>query len=623
MRALLTCALLALALTEGATDEGATNKGATDAAADPSLVTVTQGQLRGVKEQSAGARPFYAFRSIPFAEPPVGELRLEPPVKAAGWEGVREVQGEAPKCLQPNMESLFGGPPGIVGAEDCLYLNVFSPMPERTPGDKHLLPVFVYIHGGGYMCGSAEDAQPYLMMDQEVVLVAIQYRLGTLGFLSTEDDVAPGNMGMLDQTLALEWVQKNIVNFGGDPLKVTIAGTSAGSTSVHLQVLSHTSLGYFQRAVMMSGTALDSWAVVQDHRFHAYEIAKVLDCKAVLEKEAKLEIPEKCNEFEADSVELKSCVIDELPSEQILKCMKMASSDDLTELQFMFKKLHFMPLVMAPRVDKNFLMKDPAVLIKENRVKKVDMIFGFTTHDGVCTLLPIYSNEAMRSAMKYNFEEVGVYSIMMDPKEIAALNQTIMLYDHYVGNINFELEDKDNLIKLFTDADFWHTTDMCAAKHSEDRKAQEKGKKVFMYEWAYRGSFSFTNFFAAGEIGEGWAAHADDMFYLFGAPKGFDFPKTDEEKAMSRNLIEFMTTFAYTGTPSLEGVSWDAYQSSAPNVLVMDGLRPATAHIKAEERKLWRSLPLKRNLILFPDSVTNLTLAAPEAAGQTKPKDEL
>ena len=72
-------------------------------------------------------------------------------------------------------------------------------------------------------------------------------------------------------------------------------------------------------------------------RFHAYEIAKVLDCKALLEKEAKLEIPEKCNEFEADSVELKSCVIDELPSEQILKCMKMASSDDLTELQFMFK----------------------------------------------------------------------------------------------------------------------------------------------------------------------------------------------------------------------------------------------------------------------------------------------
>merc|ERR1719259_775007 len=269
---------------------------------------------------------------------------------------------------------------------------------------------------------------------------------------------------------------------------------------------------------MMSGTALDSWAVVQDHRFHAYEIAKALDCAAVLEKEQKLEVSESCGEFEAGSAEQKACVVESLSSAQVLQCVKRSDANLLTELQFMFKKLHFLPIVMAPRVDKNFLMKDPAVLIKEGRFKKVDMIFGFTRHDGICTLLPIYSNEAMRSAVRFNFEEVGVHSIMMNPKEIAALNMTIKLYDHYAGGINFDLEDKDNLIKLFTDADFWHTTDMCAEKHAADRKALEKGKKVFMYEWAYRGSFSFVQFFAAAEIGDGWAAHADDMFYLFGAP---------------------------------------------------------------------------------------------------------
>ncbi|KAA0200390.1 Carboxylesterase, partial [Hyalella azteca] len=209
---------------------------------DPTLVTVAQGQIRGYKESASNGKEFYSFRGIPYAKPPLGDLRFEPPQEPESWEGVLLAVEDPPSCPQIDMVAVYsGGGPTYKGDEDCLFLNVFSPMPNVD--DSSLIPVMVFIHGGAYQRGNAAEYQPYALMSKDIVLVVIQYRVSTLGFLSTEDDVAPGNMGILDQTAALSWVQRNAPSFKGNPLQITIFGESAGGASVHLQMLSHASLG--------------------------------------------------------------------------------------------------------------------------------------------------------------------------------------------------------------------------------------------------------------------------------------------------------------------------------------------------------------------------------------------
>ncbi|KAJ4446942.1 hypothetical protein ANN_13644 [Periplaneta americana] len=167
-----------------------------------------------------------------------------PPQPPESWTGVLKATKEGPDCIQkpfPELPSL----PEIVGDEDCLYLNVYTP---RLPADgeaTELLPVMFWIHSGGWVSGSGSSDLygPQYLLDKEIVLVTINYRLGPLGFLSTGDEVCPGNNGLKDQLAALRWVRDNIAAFGGNPNSVTIFGESAGGASVHHHVLSESSRG--------------------------------------------------------------------------------------------------------------------------------------------------------------------------------------------------------------------------------------------------------------------------------------------------------------------------------------------------------------------------------------------
>ena len=163
-----------------------------------------------------------------------------------------------------------------LGSEDCLYLNVFSKM-KWTSRSK--LPVMVCLHGGGFEVGNAiQFCGEEILMQYNVVYVSLQYRLNIFGFLSTEDQILPGNMGLKDQNLALEWIQDNIHLFGGDKKSVTIMGISAGGASVHYHILSPKSIGLFHRALKSSGTAINPWSLGYNHRSMAEEFAKSVNC---------------------------------------------------------------------------------------------------------------------------------------------------------------------------------------------------------------------------------------------------------------------------------------------------------------------------------------------------------
>ncbi|CAI5664610.1 unnamed protein product [Oreochromis niloticus] len=249
------------------------------------VVHTKLGSLRGeyvsVKGKETGV---HAYLGVPFAKPPLGpSLRLAPPQPVEGWEGVRDATKQPPMCIQSKeavldladkLGAVLAEMPDI--SEDCLYLNIY--MPANRANDAKL-PVMVWIHGGGFMLGSASTYDgSALAAYQDVVVVQIQYRLGLLGFLSTGDEHISGNFGLLDQVEALKWIQQHIHNFGGDPGLVTIFGESAGGVSVSLLLLSPLSDGLFHRAIAESGTAAMNVLMANDPLPMAQAVANASGC---------------------------------------------------------------------------------------------------------------------------------------------------------------------------------------------------------------------------------------------------------------------------------------------------------------------------------------------------------
>jgi para-nitrobenzyl esterase len=232
---------------------GALVAGASAAPAAPSsprtglVVTTAGGTLRGM---TAGTTD--EFLGIPYAAPPVGPLRWQPPQPAARWTGIRDATAFAPHCPQP--PSGFGV---ASTSENCLYLNVFTPAGARTGGRD--LPVMVWIHGGAFITGESDDYDPAALVRHGVIVVTINYRLGALGFLAdaalaSHPGGSTGNYGLMDQQAALRWVQANIARFGGNPRHVTLSGESSGGLSVLSQLISPGARGLFSRAIVESGT---------------------------------------------------------------------------------------------------------------------------------------------------------------------------------------------------------------------------------------------------------------------------------------------------------------------------------------------------------------------------------
>ena len=196
-----------------------------------STVSTTQGDIEGLMASYSAYSNFFPFKSVskflgvPFAAPPVGELRFKAPKPPLAWKpNVLQAKKHGNFCLQSGGYDYWytSYSKNFSYSEDCLYLDVY------TPNVSLSLPVLFYIHGGAYSDGASVTNPSDILALQGVVVVVIQYRLGPFGFLTTGDSAAPGNFGMLDQVEALKWVKENIEHFGGDPSKVTIFGESFG-----------------------------------------------------------------------------------------------------------------------------------------------------------------------------------------------------------------------------------------------------------------------------------------------------------------------------------------------------------------------------------------------------------
>jgi len=237
--------------------------GCLSAPADLLVVKTTGGKVHGKLINHGKVR---AFQGLPYAVPPVGELRWKAPQPVATWKGTLDATNYGHHCAQNQVfeDMVFqdSATPAAAGSEDCLYLNVYVPA-GITANAK--LPVMFWIHGGGYSGGASSEPRhngDFLPL-KGIVLVTVNYRLGVFGFLAlpelaAESDGFSGNYGLMDMVAALEWVKKNIADFGGDPNSVTIFGESAGSFAVCTLMAAPSAQGLFHRAIGESGGALNS-----------------------------------------------------------------------------------------------------------------------------------------------------------------------------------------------------------------------------------------------------------------------------------------------------------------------------------------------------------------------------
>lgn len=225
-------------------------------------IKTANGVVEGTSEKSSGVK---TFKGIPFAAPPVGNLRWQPPQPVKNWKGARKTNQFGPRCMQ---RPIFGdmGFRSNGMSEDCLYLNVWTP----AKSSKERLPVLVYFYGGGFVAGDGSEAryEGESMARKGIVALTVNYRLGVFGFLAHPEltkespHQASGNYGLLDQNAALRWVQQNIAAFGGDPKRVTIAGESAGSVSVSAQMASPLSKDLIAGAIGESGSIIGALSAV-------------------------------------------------------------------------------------------------------------------------------------------------------------------------------------------------------------------------------------------------------------------------------------------------------------------------------------------------------------------------
>ncbi|KAJ0029492.1 hypothetical protein NQD34_004489 [Periophthalmus magnuspinnatus] len=495
---------------------------------DP-VLSLKNGRIRGEVVTVKGTdRRVKQYLGIPFAQPPVGPLRLAAPQEAQPWDGERDCTTQPPMCIQDpqivvnvsKTMSMHFDTPDI--SEDCLYLNVYTP---EGAAQEDRLPVLFWIHGGGLTVGAGSQYDgSSLAAYENMVIVIIQYRLGLLGFLSTGDEHAQGNWGFLDQLMALRWVQDNIQVFGGDPQSVTIAGESAGGISASILTLSPLAKGLFQKAIFQSGVATLGSYTTHNPLTHAKIIANLTGCTRST-------------------------------TEEMVGCIRAMTKEQLVAAT---KKIQ---IYLGAVVDGVFLTDSAEELLKKKEVMKIPVILGITNHEFGWILPQAFGPPGWEQGM--NREAVMAVMNMFNPFGASSANSLIA--NEYLRDAQSPEDVRDRFTEVIGDL-LMTVPVVGVAGYLSDAAVP-----VYLYEFAYRAELfkdtrpSFVK-----------ADHADDVGFVFGACFWNGNIKvignfTKEEETLCRNMMSYWANFARTGSPNGPGLlSWPQFDRQQQAYMELD-----------------------------------------------------
>ncbi|XP_075432500.1 fatty acyl-CoA hydrolase precursor, medium chain-like isoform X2 [Ascaphus truei] len=514
------------------------------------LVTTKYGDLQGKMLKAEGTeKGVHAFLGIPFAKPPVGPLRFSAPQPAEPWNSVREASEQPPVCLQDKsalevmkefLRVEIELPPV---SEDCLFLNVYTPA-DRKKESK--LPVMAFIHGGGLTMGGAfMFPGTALSAHENVVIVGLQYRLGILGFFSTGDAKAPGNFGMLDQVAALQWVQENIEDFGGDPQSVTIFGESAGGVSVSALVLSPLSKGLFHKAISESGVALMPGFVVSkpELAFVRNHIANISGCES----------PE---------------------AAVVLDCLKKKTEEEIVKITANMK----LPVIPAC-VDGVFFPKSAEEILVSKESNRVPFMTGVTNQECGYLIPKIVNITGFEEGM----DKDTVLTVLQTMPLMGSIGEFLpLIMDEYFGGTNDPHEIRNRFLDLCGDFVFVIPALRTAKYH------RDSDLPVYLYEFQHRPSIfddSKPDFVKAD--------HGDELLFVMGAPflskddAVFIGHTTDKEKALSKTVMKYWANFARHGNPNGPGLAeWPKYDDDEDYLEINLKIQSAKK-LKEKRFKFW------------------------------------
>ncbi|KAK4879863.1 hypothetical protein RN001_008009 [Aquatica leii] len=481
-----------------------------DAQSDPPVVFLKNGlSVIGTVNKTVDENQiYYAFRGIPFAEAPLDDLRFRPPVPLPqNLSGhVIDATKDRSICIQLQMYP-------VQGSEDCLYINVYTPQFINVPT---LFPVMVWIYGGGFYKGGSTYTSfgPDYLLEENVTIVTFNYRLGVYGFLSTEDYAAPGNYGLKDQVLALNWVQENIVYFGGDKTQVTIFGESAGAASVSYLSQSPLTKGLFRAAILESGTSLNAWSLVRNPTAIATAIGQYLN-------------------------------VDTSTHESLVNGLRKVSYKRLSRAQFaigintivrhiVINHLPFGPTIEPPSSTAVFTQYSYEAL-SAGSFHRIPYLMGINAEEGLY-FEPIILLRR-RYLLRYDIKPTELVSPSFNIKnEFTKQLVAHIIKRHYFGLTPVSINTAA-VIRFVSDDMFNRPITKAALLYS-------KRSPVYFYQFSYK-----------NDIG-----HAQELSYLWRQSK--EKTKTHSDKLTRKRMVRLWTNFAKTENPTpkkdplLQDVTW-------------------------------------------------------------------
>lgn len=493
---------------------------------DDTVVKTANGKIKGTYND--GAR---VFRGIPYAAPPVGDLRWQEPADVANWSGVRDATEFSSTCAAVPLPEQIGIPsqPGSTD-EDCLYLNVYTPK-----NVKHDTPVMVFIHGGGFMVGAGSDHEAEALARKgDVVVVTINYRLGAFGWLalpelSAANGGTSGNLGMLDQQKALEWIQQNIGEFGGNKDNVTLFGISAGGRSICEHLVAPESAGLFDRGVVQSSACVRDVKDLATAESQGVGVAEDAGC--------------------ADSATR-------------VDCLRSKSTTEILDAA------GFNIGLWGPNVDGVVIPQDFTTAIESGNFNQVPIMEGTTALEYLWHVTLAFDGVGSSVTAEQYPSLVG---------SMFGANKDAILAE-------YPLEDYDSpslaLANLVTDVNY-----SCTTRQTSQLLAQHV--PVYQYEFADQDAPDYLWEGLRGPV------HASETNYLFQPPnaKHSGYFTYDQYK-LSNKMIDYWAEFAEDGNPNKWGLPyWPAFNGTEKvQVLAPNAIGASTTFATDHHCSFWDSL---------------------------------
>ncbi|XP_035905878.1 venom carboxylesterase-6-like [Anopheles stephensi] len=475
----------------------------------PIVVNIQNGPIVGEKREE-----YYAFEGIPYAKPPVGMLRFAPSeLNDDRWTEPRHATQPGSKCLQ--WTHFNKTQEKLVGAEDCLYLNVYT----RSIDPSARLPTIAFIHGGGFTFGTSSKYRPDHILHQRVVLVTFNYRLGPLGFLSTEDDVIPGNYGLKDQVTALRWIRENIHTFGGDPKTVSLVGYSAGSASVHLHYLSPLSRGLFSSGIGHSGTALNPWTMAEQSTEKAKQIGALLSCPA-------------------------------RKTQALLDCLRKVPAQDIVRqvpnfLDFLYNPFSPFGVVVekeGPLNPSPFLTDTPRSLMKSGKIAKAPLIMSVTQAEGLYPGAEFISDPSYLQQIDSRWNELlpsilDYKAAVPDPMERDLLSQTIR-NRYFTPDERLTLANFHKLIRIISNRLYF-------AGFTESIELMQPHIKLYSYVDYFKIKYGLGEKLSRrSETRSFGVSHGEDVDLIFHSIARENLPYSKAEREVTEHFVAMYSQFA-------------------------------------------------------------------------------